>query len=127
MVTEVTNLKDIEPILHKYFKGYILSNDPFEKVLIYTKEKIIAVISYSIIYERGEINYIITLPNYRKKGIASKLLEYALNDMKNCENISLEVSKDNKEAINLYSKYGFKIKTDRKKYYDGKDAYLMVR
>lgn len=129
MIQEKTNLDDISPILKEYFHGYQISNDPFEKVAVYIDNSIIGIISYSIIYERGEINYIITLPNHRNQGIGTKLLEYAVNDIKNnkCTIISLEVESTNINAINLYSKYGFQKKGVRPNYYEGKDAYLMVK
>ena len=129
MIKQTTNLVEISPILKKYFHGYQISNDPFEKVAVYTNKNIIGIISYSIIYDRGEINYIITLPTYRNQGVGSKLLEYAINDIKNnnCKSISLEVESTNIDAINLYSKYGFKQIGIRPNYYEGKDAYLMVQ
>ncbi len=129
MITPINNKNEISHVLKEYFRGYQISDDPFEKVAVYVNQDIIGIISYSIIYERGEINYIITLPDYRNQGIGGKLLEYAVNDMKNnnCINISLEVEQTNKNAINLYSKYGFQIKGTRPNYYEGKDAYLMVK
>lgn len=62
--------------------------------------------------------------NFRKKGIASKLLN-KINDERK---ILLEVSEKNIIAINLYIKNGFKIISRRKNYYlDGSDAIIMVR
>ena len=62
--------------------------------------------------------------NFRKKGIASKLLN-RINDERK---ILLEVSEKNIIAINLYIKNGFKIISRRKNYYlDGSDAIIMVR
>ena len=86
-------------------------------------------LSYSIIYERAEINYIVVDNLYRKKGIASKLLSYALDDIKHrkCESISLEVLEDNVPAINLYLKNGFVKKAIREKYYGNKNGILMVK
>lgn len=129
MITQETDLDKVSLVLKEHFHGYKISNDPFEKVAIYTDNGIIGIISYSIIYERAEINYIITLPEYRNQGIGSKLLEYAINDIKNnnCTSISLEVESTNINAINLYSKYGFTKKCIRPNYYEGKDAYLMVK
>jgi len=129
MITLINNKNEISHVLKEYFRGYQISDDPFEKVAVYVNQEIIGIISYSIIYERGEINYIITLPDYRNQGIGGKLLEYAVNDMKNnnCTSISLEVEQINQNAINLYSKYGFQIKGIRPNYYEGKDAYLMVK
>jgi ribosomal protein S18 acetylase RimI-like enzyme len=45
----------------------------------------------------------------------------------NIESISLEVSVLNEAAIQLYLKHGFKVVSLRKAYYDGVDAYLMVK
>ena len=62
--------------------------------------------------------------NFRKKGIASKLLN-KINDERK---ILLEVSEKNIIAIKLYIKNGFKIISRRKNYYlDGSDAIIMVR
>lgn len=129
MINQINDFHSISPILEKHFHGYQISNDPFEKAAVYVDENIIGIISYSIIYERGEINYIITLPEYRQKGIGNKLLNYAIEDMTNngCSTISLEVETTNIEAINLYSKYNFKKQGIRTNYYNGKDAYLMVK
>ena len=62
--------------------------------------------------------------NFRKKGLASKLLN-RINDERK---ILLEVSEKNEVAINLYKKNGFKIISRRKNYYlDGSDAIVMIR
>ena len=54
-------------------------------------------------YERAELNYIFVKEEERKKGIASKMLEYMLNNLKEecIETIDLEVNSLNKKAINL--------------------------
>lgn len=128
MIEQVDNLKEVEPLLQKYFKTY-KTNDPYEKVIIYSKDEIIGILSYSIIYERGEINYIVTIPGYRNQGIGTMLLEKALEIMEKagCDTISLEVEESNQSAIQLYKNQGFEIKAIRKKYYGNHDAYLMVK
>ena len=128
MIETVDNLKEIEPLLQKYFKSY-KTNDPYEKVIIYSKEEIIGILSYSIIYERGEINYIVTIPEYRNQGIGTALLKKALEDIKElgCTTVSLEVEETNQSAIQLYKSKGFEIKATRKKYYGNHDAYLMIK
>ena len=78
-------------------------------------------------YERAEILDIFIDIKYRNKGYASKLINKVLNQAHECNNISLEVDVENKNAINLYKKFGFEIKTVRKNYYDLNDAYLMVK
>lgn len=129
MIKQLTNFEEASPILKEYFHSYTLTEDPFEKIAIYTDKSIIGIISYSIIYERGEINYLITLSEYRNQGIGGKLIEYAIQDIKNnkCKSISLEVKEENIEAIKLYLKYGFKIKANRENYYGDSTAHLMIK
>ena len=51
---------------------------------------------------------------FRRKGVASRLLEYVINDEKNKgKDFVLTVLQDNETAIKLYKKYGFKDITDR--------------
>ncbi|MCI9084715.1 MAG: GNAT family N-acetyltransferase [Bacilli bacterium] len=128
MIEQVDNLKEIEPLLQTYFNSY-KTNDPYEKVIIYSKEKIIGILSYSIIYERGEINYIVTIPGYRNQGIGRALLKRALDDIKDsgCITVSLEVEETNESAIQLYKSEDFEIKAIREKYYGNHDAYLMIK
>ena len=128
MVKEA-NRKEVEFFLKKYFPKYTTTYDPFEKIFIYEKKELIGVISISIIYERAEINYIVVDEENRRNKIGTKLLEYALNYMKNkkISIISLEVNTNNVPAIKLYEKYGFKIKTVRKNYYGHDDGYLMTK
>ena len=78
-------------------------------------------------YEKAEINEIFVLNNFRNQGIGSKLLEYLLKKCKFCENITLEVRKNNDSAIALYKKYGFKEVALRKNYYKDIDGILMMR
>lgn len=107
--------------------NYKITLNPFNKILVYVlDEKIVAFIDYSIMYENIEINYIYVLEEYRKNNIASKLIEYVINNYE-FNNITLEVSVLNEPAIKLYNKFEFKIIGKRLKYYDGIDAYLMER
>ena len=101
--------------------------NPFTKIYIYKESKNIGFIIYSKYYERIEIDYIFVEQEFRKKGIASKLINYIINENKDIQNITLEVSVHNEPAINLYKKSGFKVVATREKYYNGIDAYLMER
>ena len=129
MIEKISNLNLILPFIKKYFPSFKFNNNPYEKLFCYKKNnEIIGFISYSVIYERAELNYIVTDEKYRRRGIAQKLLDYTLDDLKNnmVENFSLEVNVNNKDAIKLYLKNGFEIKTVRSNYYKDSDAYLMV-
>lgn len=103
-------------------------NSPFSSNVVYKiNDLIIGYLNYSIIYEKAEINNIFILEQYRNQGIGSKLIEYLLEKCKICENITLEVRKDNERALRLYKKYGFKEVALRKNYYNDIDGILMMR
>ena len=106
---------------------YKITTNDFSKILVYLIEnKIVAFLDYSVMYEKIEINYIYVLENYRRQGIAFKLINYIMNQ-NDFENITLEVNVLNEKAINLYKKLGFEIISTRKKYYGNTDGYLMER
>lgn len=105
---------------------YLKKENPFLKNYIFLKNnEPIGLISYSLIYDRIELEYIWVHIEHRKKGIASKLMDMMIND--DVKNITLEVNVKNQDAIKLYEKYGFKIVSVREKYYGNDDAYLMIR
>lgn len=87
---------------------------------------IVGLLNYSLIYERIELNYIWVKKEYRRKKIATDLLNIML-EKDNIENITLEVNENNQSAIELYKKLGFVIISKRENYYNGQDAYLMMR
>lgn len=129
MIEKVNDINDVIIFIKTYFPNYLFQNDPYEKLFCYKKNnKIIGFVSYSIIYERAELNYIVTDKNFRRRGIAQKLLDFTVKDLKKnrVESFSLEVDIDNKEALDFYLKNGFMIKAIRNNYYKNKDAYLMV-
>ena len=101
-----------------------------KKAKVFIKDnEVIAFISYQLLYERAELNYIFVKNEERRKGIASKLIEYMIADCESNEvkTIDLEVNSLNKNAIKLYEKYGFKVINIRPKYYNGVDALLMIK
>ena len=130
MIEKVKDIKLILKFVKKYFPNFIYKDDPYEKMFCYWQNnKIIGFISYSIIYERAELNYIVCDEKYRRCGVGQRMLDYVLRDLKNnmVENFSLEVNVNNNVAINFYLKNGFEIKAIRSNYYEDGDAYLMVR
>lgn len=110
--------------------NYELNKESFDnnflKTLVYEDGFIKGVLVYQYIYNRAEIDYIIVDNNYRKLGIATKLLKY-LEDSYKLDNITLEVRESNKEAISFYLKNGFKEVTRRKNYYKDEDGILMIK
>ena len=81
---------------------------------------------FDIIYDRCEIIDVYTVEKFRNMGIATKLINEIINDYE-INNITLEVSVDNCVAIKLYEMLGFKSVALRKEYYNGTDAFLMLK
>ena len=127
MIKEITSSSlELKKFLNEN-KISIIDNDPFSKFIVYLEDtKIIGFLSYSVIYERAEINYIFVLESYRGEKIASKMLNYMISSCKICDNITLEVRESNVVAINFYLKNGFKEITKRKNYYKDEDGILMM-
>lgn len=80
------------------------------------------VISYVIgrqISPEGEIYRIATLPSHRRRGLAYRLLDYAVKCERGrgLESLFLEVREKNTAARALYSSYGFREIGIRKNYY----------
>ncbi|MFW6006880.1 MAG: GNAT family N-acetyltransferase [Halanaerobiales bacterium] len=66
---------------------------------------------YSVDKDIGVIEDVFTIPQWRRKGIATKIIRYALGYAKSIKlsGIELEVLKENKKAVNLYKNLGFKV------------------
>ncbi len=82
-----------------------------------------------IIADQYDVNNIAVLPQYRRCGIASKLLDNLIGYCRKKEltAITLEVREHNNTAKALYNSFGFKPIGFRKKYYSdtGEDAIIM--
>ena len=120
---ETADNEEVSSIIENYFH----IKNPFNvysKVIVYKQDNDIkGILVYDEIYDRIEIDYILVLEEYRKKGIGTELLKYFNNN----QNISLEVRKSNIVAIEFYKKNGFRVVAKREKYYNGEDALLMCR
>ena len=103
---------------------------PFAKRVEYIEDnKVIGVLKYSLIYDRMEIDNIEVIPEYRGKGIGTKLMSYlvSLAIEKRVVNITLEVRISNEVARHLYKKFGFREVALRKFYYGDEDGILMEK
>lgn len=126
MIEKNLNLNDIYKLLILYKDNYHPNISYFRHIYAYRDKKLVSFVIFDIIYERCEIIDIFTIDNYRKKGIASQLINEIIKDF-NIENITLEVKSDNLNAINLYESLGFKKVSIRRGYYNGIDAILMIK
>lgn len=138
-IREATN-KDIPSLLEleqsflapwprKYIE-YELNVNPVNTFLVVTlMEKIVGFIDYWITYDSATISQIAILNEYRRQGLGTKLLQEMYDDCyaKKVRNITLEVRTNNKSAVLLYEKFGFKNVLVKPHYYDnGDDAYYMM-
>ncbi len=73
---------------------------------------------------------ILVLPQYRGLGVAKKIMDFALKDLRDggLKSVYLEVSTSNSVAISFYKGFGFKILVEKKKFYEnGDNAFAMQR
>ena len=132
-INDYDKICELGNILNNEFKKLYtkesLFND-YTNILIYKNDvQILGFIHYEIMYETANILNIVVNPEYRRNKIGTHLINNMLSNLcnKNIENIMLEVNENNISAINLYKKFNFEIINIRKKYYNGKDAYIMER
>ena len=104
-----------------------LEKDYVTAVGIYSNNSLLGVCVFQKLYNEAEITYLSVHPSYKRRGLGKKLIYKIFKECKN-ENIKrifLEVSLENKQALNFYNCLGFKTINIRRKYYrDGSDALL---
>ena len=115
--------------LHKNFtKTYHIDTELENEnaiVLVALENKEVIGYLYALIFiDNIDLLSIFVSKNKRCQHFGSKLMKQLINEVKN-QTITLEVSAQNNEAINLYKKYGFKEVGLRKNYYEDSDAMIM--
>lgn len=120
----------ISPWTYSQFEYEIKDNSFSKLLLIIDEDELIGYIDYWIIFDQATINKICIKDEYRRRGLAQKLLDICFKEVKEneCMVITLEVRTSNEKAIKLYQKNGFDIVLTKPQYYsDGEDAYYMVK
>ena len=119
MINKNVDISSLKDIFNEYQENYSFVDSDFLKIYSYvTNDKVVAFLLFNVMYEKCEIVDIFVLKEYRNKGITN---DYTV------DNITLEVSMLNKNAINLYEKLGFKKIAVRKNYYKDSDGILMLK
>jgi len=97
--------------------------------LYFEDQKVVGYVGIYSVLDEGYITNIAVLKNYRKKGIATKLLKELTEKENNLSFISLEVRASNIAAISLYEKFEFKQEGIRKAFYSNpkEDGLILTR
>ncbi len=106
-----------------------LTNPIARYIVAKIDNKVVGFVGTWIVLDEAHITNIAIHPNYRKKGIGSKLLSEFLEYCKSqgCVAFTLEVRSGNKAAQALYEKHNFRQEGIRKGYYEDnkEDAIIM--
>lgn len=129
--------------LHEACFSHYLNRQDFDdffgvsgtKALIAEQEgRMLAMLVYRVQYEQADIITLAVESEMRRRGIARKLLERALEDIRiaGAHSMFLDVEEGNNAAIALYKGFGFSHQRRRRQYYrlkDGAftDALVMTR
>ena len=118
-------------LLHPWDIGDIerLVSSEGKNALVYEEDgAIVGYIGYSLVLDEAEIGNICVLDRYRRRGIASALLDAVGEDLRRrgAATVFLEVEDGNDPAKALYLKKGFEVISVRRDYYGaGRDAHIM--
>jgi len=91
---------------------------------------IVGYVGFWFIVDEAHISTLAVHPDFRGKGIGSRLLEEALEAASHlgADLVTLEVRASNQIPIDLYKKFGFQVRTSKPRYYrdNHEDALLMI-
>lgn len=132
-VLEIENSCFKEPYKEEDLK-YEFTKNPVNKIIVAVdEEKVIGFIDFLITFNSSTIMQIAVKDEYRRQGIATRLLEEMTKSFPKeiddvVETITLEVRESNVAAKKLYESVGYEVVTIKKNYYkDGENAVYMIK
>lgn len=129
-VVEIERMSFTTPWSEAAFLGEILKLYSLTKVAV-LEGKIIGYICVEHIMDEGHILNLAVHPDFRRRGIGTKLMEEVLDELKknDCRYLYLEVRFSNLGARKFYESFGFRVVGIRRDYYTSpiEDASLMMR
>ena len=141
-LTSVVNINMVTLPEHYsyYFFESLLRELPEAFIVAEVDEKVVGYIMCKIEFgfsnfrklgfvKKGHVVSVAVLDQHRGKGIGKALMLEGINGVvsRKSDEIYLEVRISNTQAIRMYQKLGFQIKSRLRSYYrDGEDAYLMA-
>ena len=93
-------------------------------------QRVIGFICFRNVIEESELLDIAVHPDYRRRGIGKKLMQFYIDfsRRRGIHTLYLEVNASNQSAIQLYQGFTYEVSGVRKKFYQGKsDALLMKK
>lgn len=117
-VVEIENQSFSDPWKKEFFLNEI-SNALAYPLVAKLNQNVVGYSCLWIFLDELQIANIAVTPLFRKKGIGKKIMEKIISyaELNFLKRITLDVRESNKEAINLYNKFGFKTIGKRKNYY----------
>lgn len=138
-MVRIANINDANQIYSleeaSFKKGYSLqtiiddlNNDKITTFVYEKNNQIIGYISLYCLFEEANIQKIVVIEKERRKGVATELINYSINWLKNKDisSIYLEVNENNSVALSVYYKVGFEKVGTRKNYY-GLDSAIILQ
>jgi [ribosomal protein S18]-alanine N-acetyltransferase len=127
-VLAIERISFVAPWSRRLFEETLLF--PFSVNFVLKREKkVIGYISLYVIGDEAQVLNVAIHPKWRRQGYASMLFSHVMEYLKprKVSQYLLEVREGNREAINLYRKYGFEVIGKRRKYYTetNEDALVM--
>lgn len=131
-IKDLERFNELGVLVNSNFSNVYKLNDIIESVYddvygYYEDNRLVGFIHISKLYEMMDIVNIVVDEEYRKKGIATKLIDYVIDLFNDVDNVMLEVNENNKKAIALYKKNKFEIINKRNNYYGSDSALIMKR
>lgn len=110
---------------------YELTDNPASRCWVAEVDgKLVGLIVVWMIVDEAHVATIATHPDFRRQGIAKKLLSYALGHLRDegAQSSFLEVRQSNIGAQEMYRKFGYEESGVRRRYYkdNDEDAILMT-
>jgi [ribosomal protein S18]-alanine N-acetyltransferase len=107
-----------------------LTDNPASRCWVADRDgKVVGMIVVWLIVDEAHVATIATHPEYRRQGIAKRLLAHALRQMiqDGARSSFLEVRESNIAAQEMYRKFGYEVAGRRRRYYrdNDEDAILM--
>jgi ribosomal protein S18 acetylase RimI-like enzyme len=119
-----------DPWPAQFFVSEILADGRFNRLLVDPAGHMTAYLFCAWQYLDLHVLKVATLPGFRRRGLAGRLMGLAEDHAAEMsgESLTLEVRRDNRSAIALYENLGYTFRGTRSHYYpNGEDALIMTR